>query len=317
MNLPVRFSKNMQNISIVILNWEGLELLKRCLPSVIKAARNYPGNCEVIVVDNGSKDRSIDYLRSTFPQVRIISLAENLGFSRGMNRGIKESKNRIVISLNNDTIVKEDFIEPLVRHFSNKDVFAVGAKMLRWDRKRLDFGKATGRFLFGFLKIKFKDTNKAANTLYACGGAAAYDKSKFLELKGFDEEIGLWYWEDCELCYRAWKRNWRTIFEPRSIVYHKHLGTSLKEYGMDEILTISRKSHFLFMWKDIQDKWLLFQHIIFLPSLILIALCIGRFYFVKGLFRALGKLRLVREKRREEKERLITDREVLRRCALG
>ena len=307
----------MENVSIVIPNWEGLELLKKCIPSVIRAVQNYPGDCEIIVVDNGSRDKSINYLRSTFPQVRIISLPQNLGFSKGMNRGIKESKNRIVISLNNDTIVKEDFIAPLVRHFSNRDVFAVGAKMLRWDRKTLDFGKARGRFLFGFLKIKFKNTNKIVNTLYACGGAAAYDKAKFLELNGFDEEIGLWYWEDCELCYRAWKRNWRTIFEPKSMVYHKHLGTSLEKYGMDEILVASRESHFLFMWKDIQDKWLLFQHIIFLPALIIVALCMGRFYFIKGLFRAFGRLTLVKEKRRERKEQLITDREVLRRSALG
>ncbi len=306
----------MQKVSIVIPNWEGRELLKKCIPSVIKAARNYPGDCEIIVVDNGSKDKSIDYLRSTFPQVRIISLPENRGFSKGMNRGIRGSKNRIVIGLNNDTMVKEDFIKPLVEHFSDKDIFAVGARMLRWDRKTLDFGKATGRFLFGFLKIKFEDSNKAVNTLYACGGAAAYDKSKFLELKGFDEEIGLWYWEDCELCYRAWKRNWRTIFEPKSIVYHKHLGTSLEEYGMDEILIASRKSHFFFMWKDVRDKWLLFQHIIFLPALVIVALCIGRFYFVKGLFRALGKLRLVMRKRKEGEKGLITDREVLRRCSL-
>ena len=155
----------MQKVSIVIPNWEGRELLKKCIPSVIKAARNYPGDCEIIVVDNGSKDKSIDYLRSTFPQVRIISLPENRGFSKGMNRGIRGSKNRIVIGLNNDTMVKEDFIKPLVEHFSDKDIFAVGARMLRWDRKTLDFGKATGRFLFGFLKIKFEDSNKAVNTL--------------------------------------------------------------------------------------------------------------------------------------------------------
>ncbi|MCK4647957.1 glycosyltransferase, partial [bacterium] len=179
--------------------------------------------------------------------------------------------------------------------------------MLRWDRKTLDFGKAIGKFLFGFLKIKFKDTDKALNTLYACGGAAAYDKSKFLELKGFDEELGLWYWEDCELCYRAWKRNWRTVFEPQSIVYHKHLGTNLEKYGMDEILVASRENHFLFMWKDIQDKWLLFQHIIFLPAIVIVALCMGRFYFVKGLFRALSKLKLVRRKRQEGEKDLVTD----------
>ncbi|GAI27376.1 unnamed protein product, partial [marine sediment metagenome] len=216
-------------ISIVIPNWDGLELLKKCLPSVIKATQSYSANCEIIVVDNGSKDGSIDYLHSTFPQVRIISLPENLGFSKGMNRGIKESKNRIVISLNNDTLVKEDFIEPLVKHFFNQDVFAAGAKMLYWDKKSLAFGKATGRFRLGLLKTRFKNVPKTSDSLYACGAAVAFDKEKFLELGGFDEEMN--YWCDNDICYRAWKRNWKTILEPKSIVYHKEESTYIKKYG--------------------------------------------------------------------------------------
>ena len=301
----------MQNVSIVILNWEGLELLKKCIPSVIKAAQNYPENCEIIVVDNGSKDKSIDYLKTTFPKIRIISLPENLGFSKGMNRGIRGSKNRIVISLNNDTIVKEDFIEPLVSHFADKDVFAVGAKMLGWDRKTFDFGRTTGRFPFGFFKIKYEDIDETAHTLYASGGALAVDKEKFLELGEFDEN--LFYWEDVDLGYRAWKRGWKNIFEPRSIVYHKKQGSMKKRYSKNEILTLARESHFLFTWKNLQDRRLLLLHILFLPALILVAVFSGKLYFIQGLFRALGKLRLARKKRREEKGKiLLSDREVLR-----
>lgn len=305
----------MRKISIVILNWEGLELLKECVPSVIRATHNYSGNCEVIMVDNGSKDKSIDYLKTSFPEIRIISLAENLGFSKGMNKGIKESKNRIVIGLNNDTIVKEDFIEPLVRHFSHKDVFAVGAKMMGGDRKAFNFEKTTGRFPFGFFKIKYEDMDEAANTLYACGGAFAVNKEKFLELGGFDE--GLFYWDDVDLGYRAWKRGWRNIFEPKSVVYHKKQGSMKKRYSQNEILARARESHFLFTWKNLQDRGLLLLHILFLPALTLVAVFSGKLYFVQGLFRALGKLGLIMRKRREGKKELITDREVLRRCALG
>lgn len=297
-------------ISIVIPNWEGLELLKKCIPSVIKATQNYPGNCEIIVVDNGSKDKSIDYLKTAFPKIKIISLPENLGFSKGMNRGIKESENRIVIGLNNDTIVKEDFIEPLGRHFSNEDVFAVGAKMLGWDKKTFDFGKTTGRFPLGFFKIKYEDIDETTNTLYASGGALAVDKEKFLKLGGFDED--LFYWEDVDLGYRAWKRGWKNIFEPRSIVYHKKQGSMKKRYSKNEILALARESHFLFTWKNVQDRGLLLLHILFLPALILVAVFSGKLYFVQGLFRALGKLGFVRRKRRGTEKELLTDREVLR-----
>ncbi len=311
MNLPTSLYTNMPDVSIVILNWDGLELLKKCIPSVIKATQNYPGNCEIIVVDIGSRDKSIDYLKTTFPQVKIISLNRNLGFSKGMNRGIRESKNRIVISLNNDTIVKEDFIAPLMRHFSDKDVFAVGARMLRWDRKTFDFGKTTGRFPFGFFKVKYEDIDEAANTLYASGGAFAVDKEKFFELGGIDED--LFYWEDVDLGYRAWKREWRSIFEPRSIVYHKKQGSMRRRYAKNEILALARESHFLFTWKNLQDRGLLLLHILFLPALTLVAIFSGKLYFVQGLFRALSKLKLAREKRKEEKGKiLLSDRVILR-----
>ena len=134
----------------------------------------------------------------------------------------------MVIALNNDVIVESDFIAPLVRHFcEDKDVFAVGAKMLFWDRKELNFGRAKGDFRYGFFSRTICDSPLSVNSLYACAGGMALDKDKFLKLGGFDEDFEI-YWEDLDLCYRAWRRCWKTVYEPQSVMYHKVHATNIK-----------------------------------------------------------------------------------------
>lgn len=299
-------------ISIVILNWNGLEFLRRCIPSVVKAVDIYGNNCEIIVLDNGSSDRSIDYLKSNFSQAKTISLKENLGFASGMNIGVREARGDIVIGLNNDVIVEEDFIAPLVRHFDgNGNIFAVACKMLLWDKKTLNFAQAVGRFRLGIFRKTYQQPNMATHTLYACGGAFAVDKKKFLELGGFDEDMII-YWEDLDLCYRAWKQGYKTIYEPRSLVYHKFHGSFIKKCGKNGIHLISGENYFLFALKNFHDKSLFYQQILSLPLLMLVAPLLGKSHFSLGLLRSLKRWPVFLKKRREERKKAIfSDREVL------
>ncbi len=280
---------------------------------MIKAVSVYGNDCQILVVDNGSSDESISYLRSNFSEVRIISLKENFGFAKGMNIGIREAKSDIIIGLNNDIIVEENFIAPLMSHFSNDaNLFAVAAKMLLWDRKTLNFGRAVGRFRCGIFRRKFEEPSIPTNTLYACGGAFAADKNKFLALGGFDEDM-IVYWEDLDICYRAWKQGWRTIYEPNSIVYHKKHGTYAKKCGENGIRLISGENYFLFALKNFHDKTILYQQILSLPLLIFAAPLLGKPHFACGILRSLKRAPLFMEKRRKEKEKaLFTDREVLK-----
>src|SRR3990167_11239654 len=102
-------------ISIVILSWNGLDLLKECLPSVVRAVGIYGEECEVLVIDNGSPDGSAGYVRENFSSLNILSLAENFSFTKAMNKGIAAARGEVVIALNNDVIVESDFIAPLIR----------------------------------------------------------------------------------------------------------------------------------------------------------------------------------------------------------
>jgi GT2 family glycosyltransferase len=299
-------------ISIVILNWNGKEFLEKCIPSVIKAVDAYGNDCEIIVVDNGSTDESINYLKSNFFQIGIVSLKENLGFASAMNIGIKEAKGDIVIGLNNDVLAKEDFISPLASHFYNDgNLFAVAAKMLLWDRKTLNFGRAIGKFKFGIFRRTFQEPSMPTNTLYACGGAFAVDKDKFLKLGGFDEDMII-YWEDLDLCYRAWKQGYETIYEPRSVVYHKLHGSYIKKCGENGIRAISGENYFLFALKNFHDKSLFYQQLFSFPLLILVALLLGKSHFSKGLIRSINRWPIFLKKREvERKKAIFSDREVL------
>ncbi len=108
---------DVSSITIQILNWDGLHLMKECLPAVVDAVRSAfrsfrPDSHEILVVDNGSRDGSVDYLRLQFPDVRVMALDRNYGFSLGNNRGFKEVHTDIVVLLNNDMLVAPDFLPP-------------------------------------------------------------------------------------------------------------------------------------------------------------------------------------------------------------
>lgn len=300
------------NVSLVILNYNGLELLKQCLPSVVKAAESYGHNCEIIVVDNGSFDQSQNYIKSNFPQIKIVALDTSLNFAQAMNTGIKQASYSIVIGLNNDIIVDANFISPLVSHLAKGgDVFAVSPKMLLWDKKTLNLGKAVADFKLGFFRKKSIDSDVSANTLHASGGAFAVNRSKFLELGGFDEDIN-GYWEDADLCYRGWKRGLKTVYEPKSIVYHKAHGTSLSEIGQKGIDKLSGRNYYLFIVKNIHDKNLFYRQILFTPPLLLGAVIAGKPYFACGICGSLEYWPLFLKKRREERlKAILSDKEVL------
>ena len=299
-------------ISIVILSWNGLDFLKECLPSVIRAVGVYEGECKVLLIDNGSSDGSAEYVWVNFPGVKILSLADNFSFTKAINKGISAAKGEVVIALNNDVIVEKDFIAPLVKHFSeDKNVFAVGAKMLFWDRKTLNFGRAAGDFQYGFFRRTIHDSPDAVNSLYACAGGMALAKDKFLKLGGFDEDYEV-YWEDLDLCYRAWRRGWSTVYEPKAVVYHKFHGTNLSKYKQSGIDCLSGENYTLFVLKNILDKGLFWRHIFFTPWLMFLTCLKGRPAFAKGMFQAFKRRGVFLKKRALEKRcSPMSDREIL------
>lgn len=243
--------------SVIIPNWNGRDLLEKYLPPLLEAMRGHPDN-EVIVVDNGSTDGSVDYLRRHFPQVRLLALPNNLGFGGGSNAGFRAAKNDIAVLLNSDMRVAPDFLAPLLDGFHDPDVFAVSCQIFFSDpaKTREETGLTQGWWAEGSLRVRHvADDN--VTTLYPCfyggGGSCAFDRRKFLELGGFDHVFRPFYLEDTDLGYLAWKRGWRVLYQPASHVWHEHRGTIGKNFSSTYIDNVVGKNFLLFAWKNIHE----------------------------------------------------------------
>ena len=252
--------------SVVIPNWNGSDLLEKYIPSIIRAMAASNEN-EIIVVDNGSSDGSAEFLRNRYPAVRVVALPENLGFGGGSNAGFAEAKNDIVVLLNSDMRTDENFLAPLLEGFSDERVFAVSCQIFFRDEKkpREETGLTQAWWANGGLRVRHRIDNRirgAYPCFYGGGGSCAFDRRKFAELGGFDRLLSPFYLEDTDLGFLAWKRGWKVLYEPRSIVYHEHRGTIGKTFSEEYIQSILKKNFILFCWKNIHEWPRLCSHFV-------------------------------------------------------
>jgi O-antigen biosynthesis protein len=252
--------------SVVIPNWNGRDLLERYLPSVVAALAGHPDN-EIVVVDNGSTDGSAEFVQA-FPDVKLLALGRNLGFGAGSNAGFRAAKNDIVVLLNSDMRVSADFLPPLLEGFGDERVFAVSCQIFFRDpaKPREETGLTQGWWRDGGLKVRHR-IDPEIGDLFPCfyggGGSCAFDRRKFLEMGGFDQLLAPFYLEDTDLGYLAWKRGWKVLYQPRSIVYHEHRGTIGKRFSDAQIQAVLKKNYLLFCWKNIHDWRRLAAHFFF------------------------------------------------------
>jgi GT2 family glycosyltransferase len=253
--------------SLVIPNWNGRDLLERFLPSWLSAIENHPGS-EVLVVDNGSTDGSADWIRANYPQVHLLALPQNLGFGGGSNAGFRAAKNDIVVLLNSDMRVEPDFLAPLLDGFIDEKVFAVSCQIFLGDptKRREETGLTEARWRDGNLQVAHRE-DAAVDRLFPCfyggGGSCAFDRRKFFELGGFDELLRPFYLEDTDLGFLAWKRGWKVLYQPASVVHHEHRGTIGKEFTQRYIGQVLSKNFVLFAWKNIHEPRRLASHFFF------------------------------------------------------
>ncbi len=265
-------SPRLRPASIVILNWNGKDLLDRGLPSVIEAVKADGAPHEILVVDNGSTDGSVEHLREVFPQVRILPLEKNLGFAEGNNAGVRAAKNDIVVLLNNDMVVDRGFIGPLLRGFG-PNTFAVSSQIYLQDnsKRREETGRTSAEFRRGMIDYTHRELSAPPYprdyypVFWAGGGSSAFDKSKFLALGGFPSVYSPAYVEDTDLSYQAWRVGWEVRMAPESIVYHIHRGSSTRRFSPSQLQGLIMRNQFLFIWKNISGWRMLLSHGFCLP----------------------------------------------------
>ena len=217
----------MTTITVIIPNYKGIKFIENCLSSLYEQVEGTP-SYEVFVVDNASKDGSVELIREKFPQTRLVCLEENTGFCHAVNVGIENSESLYVLLLNNDTKVYPDFIKqlyaPMEGQKAGRKVFSVSAAMLMWDKPELvdDAGDVYTIMGWAFSRGKGKpyaNYQKRARIFSACGGAALYRRDVLDEIGLFDEKHFA-YLEDLDLGYRARIYGYENLYEPKARVVH-------------------------------------------------------------------------------------------------
>jgi glycosyltransferase involved in cell wall biosynthesis/GT2 family glycosyltransferase len=269
-------SREINSISVVIPTWNGRTLLEMSLPPLRAALAMHAPGGEIIVVDNGSEDDTRAWVAGAFPEVRVVALARNEGFAGAANRGVAEARHPTVILLNNDMVVEPDFITPLLEALDEQpEAFGVSCQIDFIDKAkpRWETGKVHARWRYGTITLFHLaryDENLRYPIFYAGGGASAYDRTKFLALGGFDEAVfSPVYIEDVDLGYRAWKRGWPSLFQPRSVVHHKHRSTTRRLWSEGTIHSFFVKNLAALVWKNVGDWRLLLPHlagVVLLPA---------------------------------------------------
>jgi GT2 family glycosyltransferase len=313
------------NLSIIIPNYNGEELLKKNLPKVLEAVKKYKkGTVEIIILDDPSTDNSKEVIEAFIASIKekhvvgkTISntVKKESGFTKNINRGVALATGEILILLNSDVVPHKDFLEPLLEHFEDGIVFAVGCMDESVEEgKTVLRGRGIGRWQRGFM-MHGKGENNKNTTLWVSGGSGAFRKNMWDRLGGLDPLYNPFYWEDIDLSYRALKAGYRLVFEPRSIVTHEHEKGAIKtKFKSDQVRKIVFRNQFTFVWKNITQQRLLVSHILWLPYHFAKALANRDWIFIAGFWDAF--MRLAQVKQAREKVRKISvrkDSDILRK----
>ena len=209
----------------------------------------------------------------TYSGLRQTSNEKNAGqyvllLRRRHQPGRARRANPVVIMLNNDMVVEPDFVQPLLDGFASEpDVFGVSCQIDFIDpaKPRWETGKVHGELRRGVVRLfhldRFDD-DLIYPIFFAGGGASAYDRARFLELGGFDDDVfSPVYIEDVDLGYRAWKRGWASVLAPRSMVHHKHRGTTRRLWSEGVIHSFFLKNLAALLWKNVGSWRLLTRHL--------------------------------------------------------
>ena len=307
--------------TVQILNWDGKHLLEESIPAALEAVGRVEGDHEVVVVDNGSTDGSVDFVRERYPGVRVVSLDRNYRFTGGNNRGLQTSSRDVVVFLNNDMIVDPDFLAPLLGGFRDPAVFAMTSQVFFWDknRRREETGKTRARYENGFFRMWHDEVGDeehadAIPVFWCGGGSCAFDRGKYLAIGGLDTLFDPFYVEDTDISYQAWKRGWKCLLAPSSHVVHRHRATNKPKFGEDFVDNTIRRNQYLFVWKNVTETRLMVEHLLGLPRIHARLIAAGETGFeVRAFLRAVARLPFACWRRiRCLPYYLVSDSEVLR-----
>jgi GT2 family glycosyltransferase len=245
----------MSLVSIVIVNWNGAEVLPECLRSVLGLNHK---NIEIVIVDNASTDKSIEVVREICGgKAKVIRLEKNIGFAAGVNVGVENAAGEFIALLNNDMVVEPSWLDrPLELLLKDKTVGIVSCRQMNYyDRTMVDglyHCVSKGLVLMSLVSGRAFGENelfsKPGYVMSANGGSAVIRAEVFRSLGGLDAEF-FGYMEETDFCMRAFLRGWRCVYAPDAVVYHRDGFSFKKKRGRQFYLR--ERNRIWFLYKNI------------------------------------------------------------------
>ncbi len=305
-------------VNVIILNYNGKDLMKECLPSVVEAAQFSKHNCTVTVLDNKSSDDSTDFLKKNFSSVKIYEARQNKVYC-SYNEIAKTIDDDIMIVLNNDIKIDKGYIDPLIEPFlHNEDLLFTAPKGYSFDGQRYEGDRSKAAIRWGIIEpqVTYKDYEKDINLPGHAfsAGVGAFDRKKIILLGGYDEIYLPGRYEDVDLCYRGWKRGWKGLYQPQSMQYHKGGASFKKEYDSQRVSKLVFRNSIIFMVKNVSDFYLLTKFYIFTALRTILYLIMGRFYMVGGFLSAIKMIpAIIARENTESRFFILNDAQVLKK----
>ena len=253
----------MKRVSVVILNWNGVDMLRKFIPSVMD--NSVGEGIEICVADNASSDGSLEMLRSEFPVVRLIELDQNYGFAEGYNRALEQVDAEYVVLLNSDVEVTPHWLEPLLDYMdTHSGTVACQPKLLSWHNKEyFEYAGASGGFIdrYGYpfcrgriFDVVEKDCGQydtVTEVMWVTGAALFIRLADYREVGGLDGHFFA-HMEEIDLCWRLRSRGKKLVCIPQSVVYHVGAATLKKESPRKTYLNF--RNNLLMLYKNLPEK---------------------------------------------------------------
>ncbi|HEY8992979.1 MAG TPA: glycosyltransferase family 2 protein [Candidatus Microsaccharimonas sp.] len=240
-------------VSVVVLNWNGLDDTKTCLEYLRKQTyKNY----EIIVVDNGSTDESLEYLK-TLKDIVLVANNNNHGFAGGHIDGLAHAKGEYILLLNNDAVTKPDLIERCLENFTDPSIGVVGGRAYRWNKENPLLDESNSFYSYQFINtfnaeaIFYQKDYGVSEEVNNVSGSCVMVRRSVIESVGYLENRFFAYYEECDLFARAKRAGYKVIYDPKVQIWHK-IGASSERKSSSFMYYMLFRNRFFFAVRNFQ-----------------------------------------------------------------
>ncbi len=264
----------MSSISVILPNYNGVNLLKENLPYLIEALRfTEISSSEIIIADDASTDDSVVFLEQNYPEIILVKNKVNGGFATNVNSGLRRASKKLVFILNTDVKLEKSYFAGLLDVFQKDDTFGVMGRIMSADGKKNQDAAKYPTLKLGRIAIGQNYIHKNRHEIYTfflSGANALIDREKLLELGGFNEFFSPYYYEDVDLGFRAWLNGYKLYYNHNAVCFHASSATT-KNVPKNKREVIVKRNY-------------LFLHYLHLEGFELVV------FFVKIFFKTISKL---------------------------